>query len=104
MLCQKTIPGITMTGTVPTFYKINITSALAKAVAAQYPVQPTIVHSLLPPVTQPDLLEEFGMRPLDNRAIILGCFRACSGPRTDQNRTTVSLPNGCGNWDKPDYH
>ena len=74
---QMTIPGITIIGTAPTFFKISITSALVKAVETGiYPSQDTIVHRLVPPVPRPHLLEEHGMKPLDNRAIILGCFEA----------------------------
>ena len=74
---QMTIPGITVIGTAPTFFKISITSALVEAVeTGSYPYEATIVHKLVPPVPRLDLLEERGMRPLDNRVVILGCFEA----------------------------
>jgi hypothetical protein len=76
VLHQKTIPGITMIGTTPTFYKIGVTIALIQAVeTAAYPSEATIVHKLVPPVPQPDLLVH-GMRPLENRAFLFGSFEA----------------------------
>jgi hypothetical protein len=74
---QMTIPGITIIGTAPAFFKINITSALVEAAETGiYPSQTTIVHRLVPPVPRLETLEERGMVPLDNRAVILGCFEA----------------------------
>ena len=76
-LNQMTIPGITIFGTAPTFYKINITTALVEAVeAGMYPSQATIVHKLVPLVPRLKRLERYGMRPLEHRAAILGCFEA----------------------------
>jgi hypothetical protein len=73
----KTIPGITMAGSTPTFYKINITEDLVSSVeTAQYPPNPTTVHKLVPPVDDLGQLSQNGMIPLDNRAVILGCFEA----------------------------
>jgi hypothetical protein len=61
------IPGITIFGTVPTFYKINIMTALVEAVEmGMYPSQATIIHKLVPPVLQLERLEKYGMRPLDH--------------------------------------
>jgi hypothetical protein len=71
------IPGITMVGTAPTFYKVDITAALINAVeVGEYPTQVTTVHKLIPPVPFPYNLERDGMRPLNNRGIILSCFEA----------------------------
>lgn len=73
----KTFPGITMIGSTPTFYKINITQDLVEAVeTAQYPLNPTIVHKLLLPVDDLARLNQKGMKPLNNRAVILRCFEA----------------------------
>ena len=73
----KAIPGITMIGSTPTFYKITITQDLVDAVeTAQYPANPTIVHKLIPPVDDLARLNQNGMKPLNNRAVILGCFEA----------------------------
>lgn len=45
------IPGITMVGTAPTFYKISVDASLVEAVErGEYPTQTTIVHKLTPPV------------------------------------------------------
>jgi len=72
-LTSKVMPGIVMDGTMPTFYKIPITPELVTAVeAGEQPEQETIVHAYLPEVPRP----EEGMKPLDNRFIILSCFEA----------------------------
>jgi hypothetical protein len=74
---HMTIPGITIIGTAPTFFKISITTALVEAVEmGSYPDEATIVHKLVPPVPRLELLEERGMGPLDSRAVILGCFES----------------------------
>ena len=73
----QVMPAITMNGTAPTFYKVDVTSALVEAIeGAQYPEHVTIVHKLIPPVQQPVELQFHGMRPLDNRHVILSCFEA----------------------------
>ena len=70
-LPSKIMPGIVMDGTMPTFYKIPITAELVRAVAAgERPEQETIIHAYRPEVPRP----EEGMKPLDNRHIILSCF------------------------------
>ncbi|KAM6497499.1 hypothetical protein JOM56_007972 [Amanita muscaria] len=76
-LAQKTIPGITMVGSTPTFYKITVTQNLIDAIqVGEYPGTSTTVHKLLPPVADITELARLGMRPLDNRAVILSCFEA----------------------------
>ena len=71
------IPGITMVGTAPTFYKINVDASLVEAVElGEYPTQTTIVHKLTPPVQVPRDFQRDGMQPLNNRAVILSCFEA----------------------------
>ncbi|KAF8965959.1 hypothetical protein BDZ97DRAFT_1729627 [Flammula alnicola] len=73
----KVFAGITLMGTAPTFYKIRITDDLLESImTAQFPLQQTVVHRLLPPV--PDIAQYLtnGMRPLGNRRIILQCFEA----------------------------
>jgi hypothetical protein len=73
----KMIPVITMVGSTPTFYNIPITQDLVNAVeTGQYPEKPTIVHKLIPPVADLYRLVHDGMRPLNNRDIILRCFEA----------------------------
>ncbi|KAH9058143.1 hypothetical protein EDB87DRAFT_1675450 [Lactarius vividus] len=73
----KTIPGITILGTTPTFYKITVMQDLVDAIeTAQYPENPTIVHKLILPVEDLYGLDHDGMQPLNNRAVILGCFEA----------------------------
>ena len=73
----KVIPGITLKGTSPIFYKIPITAQLAQSVALGiYPATPTVVHAHLPAVARPARRLSEGMKPLDNRAIILACYEA----------------------------
>jgi len=68
------IAGITLKGTMPAFYKINVSMELATAVReGVYPESPTIVYEHIPDVPGP--LSE-GMRPLDNRRVIMSCFEA----------------------------
>jgi len=72
-LTSKIMPGIVMDGTMPTFYKIPITPELVTAVeSGECPEQETIVYAYRPEVPRP----EEGMKPLDNRHIILSCFES----------------------------
>jgi hypothetical protein len=72
-LTSKVMPGIIMDGTMPTFFKIPITTELVTAVeSGEPPQQETIVHAYHPEVPRPGE----GMKPLDNRSIILSCFEA----------------------------
>jgi hypothetical protein len=66
------IPGITMTGTFPRFYKIKVTADLERCVRyGQFPAVQTIVYRHTPRV--PGRRSD-GMRPLDNRELILRCY------------------------------
>ena len=72
-VASKIMPGIVMDGTMPTFYKIPITDELVRAVeSGEKPNLETVVHVYVPEVPRP----EEGMKPLDNRVIILSCFEA----------------------------
>ena len=72
-LISKVMPGIVMDGTMPTFYKIPVTPELVKAVeSGERPEEETVVYVYRPDVPRP----EEGMRPLDNRYILLSCFEA----------------------------
>ena len=72
-VASKIMPGIVMDGTMPTFYKIPITDELVRAVeSGEKPNLETVVHVYVPEVQRP----EEGMKPLDNRVIILSCFEA----------------------------
>jgi len=72
-LTSKVMPGIVVDGTMPTFYKIPITPELVRAVeSGERPEQETVVHAYLPEVPRP----EEGIKPVDNRYIILSCFEA----------------------------
>lgn len=71
-LTGKVTPGIVMDGTMPTFYRIPITSELATAVeSGEPPEEDTIVRPYRPEVPRPGE----GMKPLDNRSITLSCFQ-----------------------------
>ncbi|TFK90154.1 hypothetical protein K466DRAFT_402433 [Polyporus arcularius HHB13444] len=71
------MPGITMKGTMPTFYKIPVTADLVRAVQlGEYPQQETVVYAHIPAVPRAARRYDEGMQPLDNRRIILSCFEA----------------------------
>jgi hypothetical protein len=73
----KVMPGITLKGTSPMFYRIPVTTELAQSVAlGLYPATPTVVHAHLPVVARPAHRLSEGMKPLDNRASILACYEA----------------------------
>ncbi|KAG1724297.1 uncharacterized protein EDB91DRAFT_143068 [Suillus paluster] len=74
---SKVMAGIVMNGTAPTFYKIEITAALVTAVAGGvYPEARTTVYAHIPNIPRPNRRWSEGMRPLDNRAIIISCYEA----------------------------
>jgi hypothetical protein len=74
---SKVIAGITMSGTSPVFYKINVSMELVTAVGGgAYPETPTVVYGHLPAVPRPQRRLSEGMKPLDNRQIILSCYEA----------------------------
>lgn len=76
-LAAKVVPGIIMTGSSPTFYRIPITAELADAVSlGVYPATPTVVYAHLPVLYHPGLRQTECMKPLDNRYCILQCFEA----------------------------
>jgi hypothetical protein len=71
------MPGITMSGTTPTFYKIPITTDLVQHVAGgTYPPDPIHVTFCLPPVPRPARRDSEGVIPLDNRRPFLSCYEA----------------------------
>ena len=73
----KVMPGITLVGSSPTFYKTPVTKELAQAVAlGQFPATPTVVYAHLPAVPRPACRLSEGMKPLDNRKHILACYEA----------------------------
>ena len=77
ILQNKVIPGITMKGTMPIFYKIPVTTELVHAVQlGEYPVQETVVYAHVPTVPRPARCYGEGMKPLDNRHVILSCYEA----------------------------
>ncbi|KAJ7029279.1 hypothetical protein C8F04DRAFT_963114 [Mycena alexandri] len=68
------VPGIILVGTSPTFYKIPLTEEFVRCVErGDYPNTPTIVSFHLPDLPRP---RAEGMKPLDNRRIILRCYEA----------------------------
>ena len=77
VLNHSVIPGITMRGTFPMFYRIEITSELADAVAAgTYPQNETVVFLCTPPC-RPELSGTIsGMRDFEFREVVLKYFEA----------------------------
>lgn len=58
-----------MVGTFPIFYKIEVTADLDHSVRfGQYPKTKTVVHRHTPRVPS---RRDYGMRPLDNRKLVL---------------------------------
>ncbi|TFK45692.1 hypothetical protein OE88DRAFT_1688800, partial [Heliocybe sulcata] len=73
----KVIPGLTITGTMPTFYKVPVTPDLVRAVQfGEYPTQETVVCAHVPALPRPAKRYSEGMKVLDNRRILLGCYEA----------------------------
>ncbi|KAL5513958.1 hypothetical protein ACEPAG_2719 [Sanghuangporus baumii] len=76
-LQYKVMPGITLTGTTPTFYKISVSIDLVTAVQRSvYPQEETVVHVHVPALPRPARRWNEGMKPLDNRRTILSCYEA----------------------------
>jgi len=76
-LPSKIMLGITMRGTMPTFYKISVTTELVVSVGGgAYPNTPTTVYAHVPSLPRPHRRWSEGMKPLDNREIILSCYEA----------------------------
>ncbi|KAJ7701428.1 hypothetical protein B0H17DRAFT_859632, partial [Mycena rosella] len=74
-LLSKVIPGITIKDTSPIFFKIPVTQELVTAViGGVYPTTETIVHAHLPAIPRPVYRLNEGMKPPDNRCIILFCY------------------------------
>jgi len=73
-LQSMVLPGITLTGTFPRFYKIRVTADLDHCVRhGLYPAAQTVVYRHTPRVPR---RRSDGMRPLDNRGVILRCYEA----------------------------
>ncbi|KAF8343594.1 hypothetical protein F5887DRAFT_1283444 [Amanita rubescens] len=76
-LDSKVMAGITMKGTAPIFYKILVTAALVASVASGvHPRAVTTVYAHVPNVPRPNRRWSEGMKPLDNRQVILSCYEA----------------------------
>jgi len=74
---SKVVPGIILRGSLPIFYKVLVTSELAKAVeSGEYPASRTIVHAYVPSLPSPTHRLSQAMKPLDNRRLILSCYEA----------------------------
>jgi len=73
----KVMAGIVMIGTSPTFFKIPVTRDLMAAVQrGQYPDTPTVVAMHQPQLPRALRRLSEGMRPLDNRRVIVACLEA----------------------------
>jgi len=77
LLDSKIMAGITMKGTTPIFYKIKVTAELVTNVGGGvYPQAATTVYAHVPDVPRPNRRWAEGMKPLDNRRVILSCYEA----------------------------
>jgi hypothetical protein len=73
-LQRHVFPGITMVGTFPRFYKVNVTADLDHSIRyGVYPLTETVVHRHTPRVPR---RRSEGMRPLMNRKLVLRCYEA----------------------------
>lgn len=73
----EVIPAILMIGTYPVFYRIPISAELDLSIGSlSYPELETMVTKCSPKVPRHDERYSEGMRPLDNRDIILRYFEA----------------------------
>jgi hypothetical protein len=71
-LPKQVFPGITMVGTFPRFYKIEVTTDLDMCIrGGTYPTTTTTVERHTPRVPR---RHSDGMRPLDNRIHVLRCY------------------------------
>lgn len=76
-LDARLVPGLTMAGTLPVFYKVPVTNELAQAIqSGTYPTTPTQVHAHIPSIPRAVSRFSEAMKPLDNRRVLLGCFEA----------------------------
>ena len=67
-----------MRGTSPIFYKVKVTNALVASIqGGAYPPEATIVHAHKPEIPRPHRRWIEGMQPLDNRLVILSCYKVC---------------------------
>ena len=74
---KEVIPAILMVGTYPVFYKIPVSTELDLSIGSlSYPETETVVTKCSPKVPRPDERYGEGMRPLDNRDIILRYLEA----------------------------
>ena len=66
-----------MAGSAPIFYRIPVTVALLDAlVTGTYPAEETVVLRYIPSVSNPEGYRNRGMRPLDNRRVVLQCLES----------------------------
>jgi len=77
---NKVMPGITMIGTSPIFFKVDVSNELLSAIESGqwpgYPGGPTIVEMHVPVIPRPPRRFSEGMQHLDNRSVILACLEA----------------------------
>jgi hypothetical protein len=82
-------------GTKPIFYKMPVTEELlVSVVTSQYPSQVTTIEEFVPPVPFYGSKARInGMRPLENRHIVLQCFEAFRGLVVSYSAMTVEMNN-----------
>jgi hypothetical protein len=69
-----TFPCITMTGTYPIFYLVEVTKSLSRCIiGSQYPNEETLVFRHIPRISR---RRSDGMKPLGDRKKVLQCFEA----------------------------
>ncbi|KAF9476716.1 hypothetical protein BDN70DRAFT_862791 [Pholiota conissans] len=79
-LQHRVFPGVVTQASAPVFYKVDVTQELAEAVEhGVRPLTTTVVQRHMPGVPRPEKRVEEGMKPPDNRGVILGCYKALKG-------------------------
>ncbi|KAJ8457411.1 hypothetical protein ONZ45_g18322 [Pleurotus djamor] len=77
---SQIIPGITMVGSTPAFFRTTITTELREAIASmRRPAEETVILRFIPPVADPASYYVQGMNRVDNRFAIMQCFEAFKG-------------------------
>ncbi|KAF8583383.1 hypothetical protein K439DRAFT_1348698, partial [Ramaria rubella] len=76
-LSRMVIPSVTLVGTSPNFFKILVARDLEYAVCHGVALkEKTIIPTHRPEAPRPGHFNEEGMYPLDNRRVILQCYKA----------------------------
>ncbi|KAF9482994.1 hypothetical protein BDN70DRAFT_800569 [Pholiota conissans] len=75
-------PGVVIQASALVFYKVDVTQELATAVEdGVWPLMTTVMQRHIPRIPRPEKRVEEGMKPPDNRRVVLECYQALKGLR-----------------------